>query len=62
MTQKQLVLNAINDLPDDAPLSDIVVERVEFLAAVQKGLDQLDQGQGIPDDEVKRQLASRLGK
>ena len=62
MTQKQLVLNAINDLPpDDAPLSDIV-ERVEFLAAVQKGLDQLDQGQGIPHDEVKRQLASWLAK
>jgi predicted transcriptional regulator len=57
MTQKQLVLNAINDLPDDAPLSDIV-ERIEFLAAVQKGLDQLDQGLGIPHDEVKRQLAS----
>jgi predicted transcriptional regulator len=61
MTQKQLVLNAINDLPDDAPLSDIV-ERIEFLAAVQKGLDQLDQGQGIPHDEVKRQLASWLAK
>ena len=61
MTQKQLVLNAINDLPDDAPLSEIV-ERVEFLAAIQKGLDQLDQGAGIPHDEVKRQLASWLAK
>jgi predicted transcriptional regulator len=61
MTQKQLVLNAVNDLPDDAPLSEIV-ERIEFLAAVQKGLDQLDQGAGIPHDEVKRQLASWLAK
>jgi predicted transcriptional regulator len=61
MTQKQLVLNAINELPDDAPLSEIV-ERIEFLAAVQKGLDQLDQGAGIPHDEVKRQLASWLDK
>ena len=61
MTQKQLVLNAINDLPDDASLSDIV-ERVEFLAAVQKGLEQLDRGLGIPHDEVKRQLASWLAK
>ena len=61
MTQKQLVMNAINDLPDDAPFSD-TVERVEFLAAVQKGLDQLDQGLGIPHDEVKRQLASWLAK
>jgi len=31
MTQKQLVLNAINDLPNDAPLSEIV-DRIEFLA------------------------------
>jgi len=61
MTQKQLVLNAINELPDDAPLSEIV-ERIEFLAAIQKGLDQLDQGAGIPHDEVKRQLASWLAK
>jgi predicted transcriptional regulator len=61
MTQKQLVLNAINELPDDAPLSEIV-ERIEFLAAVQRGLDQLDQGAGIPHDEVKRQLASWLAK
>ncbi len=61
MTQKQLVLNAINDLPDDAPLSEIV-ERIEFLAAIQKGLDQLDQDAGIPHDEVKRQLASWLAK
>jgi len=61
MTQKQLVLNAVNDLPDDAPLSEIV-KRIEFLAAVQKGLDQLDQGAGIPHDEVKRQLASWLAK
>ena len=61
MTQKQLVLKAINDLPDDVPLSEIV-ERIEFLAAIQKGLDQLDQGAGIPHDEVKRQLASWLAK
>jgi predicted transcriptional regulator len=61
MTQKQLVIQAINDLPDDAPLAEIV-ERVEFLAAIQKGLDQLDRGEGIPHDEVKRQLASWLAK
>ena len=61
MTQKQLVIQAINNLPDDAPLAEIV-ERVEFLAAIQKGLDQLDRGEGIPHDEVKRQLASWLAK
>jgi predicted transcriptional regulator len=57
MTQKQLALQAINELPDDAPLSEIVA-RMEFLAAIQKGLDQLDRGEGVPHEEVKRQLAS----
>ena len=61
MTQKQLVLEAIEKMPDDVPLSEIV-ERVEFLAAIQKGLDQLDRGEGIPHDEIKRQLASWLAK
>jgi predicted transcriptional regulator len=59
MTQKELVLDAIGELPDGASLDDIA-ERVEFLAAIQKGLDQLDRGEGIPHDEVKRQLAAWL--
>jgi predicted transcriptional regulator len=37
-----------------------IAERIEFMAAVQKGLDQLDRGEGIPHDEVKRQLTSWL--
>jgi predicted transcriptional regulator len=57
MTQKELVLDAINELPDDTSL-DAIADRVEFLAAVQKGLDQLDRGEGIPHAELKRQLAS----
>ncbi|PYI93415.1 MAG: hypothetical protein DME97_06685 [Verrucomicrobia bacterium] len=59
MTQKELVLDAIGELPDEASLEDIAA-RVEFLAAVQKGLDQLDRGEGIPHAEVKRQLATWL--
>lgn len=59
MTQKELVLDAIKELPSEASLDEIA-ERVEFLAAVQKGLDQLDRGDGIPHEEVKRQLATWL--
>jgi predicted transcriptional regulator len=59
MTQKELVLDAISELPDEVSLDDIAA-RVEFLAAVQKGLDQLDRGEGIPHEEVKRQLATWL--
>jgi predicted transcriptional regulator len=59
MTQKELALDIISDLPDDASL-DQIADRVEFLAAVQKGFDQLDRGEGIPHEELKRQLASWL--
>ena len=59
MTEKEIVLETIRALPDDCSLEEIA-ERIEFMAAVQKGLDQLDNGEGIPHDEVKRQLASWL--
>ncbi len=59
MTQKELVLDAISELPNEVSLDEIA-ERIEFMAAVQKGLDQLDRGEGIPHEEVKRQLATWL--
>lgn len=59
MTQKEFVLDAIGELPGDASLDEIA-ERVDFLAAVQKGFDQLDRGEGISHEELKRQLASWL--
>ena len=59
MTEKEIVLETIRSLPDDCSLDEIA-ERIEFMAAVHKGLDQLDRGEGIPHDDVKRQLASWL--
>lgn len=59
MPEKEIVLETIKALPDDCSLDEIA-ERIEFMAAVQKGLDQLDRGEGIRHDEVKRQLASWL--
>jgi predicted transcriptional regulator len=59
MTQKEIVLDAISELPDEVSLTEIA-ERIEFLAAIQKGMDQLDRGEGIPHEEVKRQLATWL--
>ena len=59
MTEKEIVLETIRALPDDCSLEEIA-ERIEFMAAVQKGLDQLDRGDSISHDEVKKQLASWL--
>jgi predicted transcriptional regulator len=59
MTEKEMVLKTISELPDDCSIDEIA-DRIEFLAAVQKGLDQLDRGKGVPHDEIKKQLASWL--
>lgn len=54
-----MVLKTVSALPDDCTIDEIA-DRIEFLAAVQKGLDQLDCGESIPHEEIKRQLASWL--
>ncbi|HXD30564.1 MAG TPA: hypothetical protein VN643_05590 [Pyrinomonadaceae bacterium] len=59
MTEKEIVLDTIRALPENCSLEEIA-ERIEFMAAVQKGLDQLDRGEGIPHEEIKKELASRL--
>ena len=59
MTEKEIVLETIRALPDNCSLDEIA-ERIKFMAAVQKGLDQLDRGEGVPHEEVKKQLASWL--
>jgi len=58
-TEKQLALEAITTMPEDCTLEEIA-ERIEFMVAVKKGIDQLDRSEGMPHDEVKRQLASWL--
>jgi predicted transcriptional regulator len=54
-------LETISELPDEVS-PDEIAERIEFLAAIQKGIDQLDRGEGIPHEEIKRQLATWLAK
>lgn len=57
MSQKELVLEAIRELPDDASI-DLIADRVDFIAAIQKGLDDLDNGNVVSHEDVKRELAS----
>ena len=59
MSQKELVLDAIQELPDDASI-DQIADRAEFLAAIQKGIDDIDSGDTVPHEEIKKQLAAWL--
>jgi len=49
------ILEALQDLPADATVDD-AIERLVFLAKVDAGLAELDEGKGIPHAEVKRRL------
>jgi len=61
MSQKELVIEAIQELPDDASMEQIA-DRVDFIAAIQKGIDDVDRGDVIPHEEIKKQLAAWLSE
>jgi predicted transcriptional regulator len=61
MSDKELALESIRQLPADARL-DTIAERLEFLAAIRKGFDQIERGETVPHEEVKQQLAAWLSK
>ena len=49
------ILEALQDLPADATVDD-AIERLVFLAKIDAGLAELDDGKGIPHAEVKQRL------
>ncbi|MCX6354676.1 MAG: hypothetical protein NTZ78_07230 [Candidatus Aureabacteria bacterium] len=59
MTAKDKVLQAIRGLPDDASFED-AMEKLYFLAKIEKGLLQADSGQTIPHSHVKERAAKWL--
>lgn len=54
-TAKERVLEAVESLPPDATIED-AMERLYFLAKVERGLAEADAGQGIPHEEVRKRL------
>ncbi len=52
---KQRALEAIEKLPPDATVED-AIERLVFLAKIERGIAQLDAGKGLPHSEVKQQF------
>jgi hypothetical protein len=61
MSDKPLALDAIGTLPEGTTIQKIF-DKIEFLAAIQKGLDQVERRETVPHSEVKRQLAQWLSQ
>ena len=55
MTTKEKVMKAVKSLPANASYED-AMERLLFLAKVEKGLQQADAGQTISHEKVKQKM------
>jgi hypothetical protein len=61
VSNKEIVMDLIGRLPEDATLLEIAKE-IEFVAGVREGFAQLDRGEGVPLEEVEKQLRSWITK
>ena len=52
---KQKVLEAVQQLPSDASFED-AIERLYFLAKVERGLSQADAGETLPHQATRKRL------
>ncbi|MCX7001048.1 MAG: hypothetical protein NT106_12265 [Candidatus Sumerlaeota bacterium] len=59
MTEKEKVLQAVSNMPDDASIED-AMERILFLAKIEKGILQADAGQTISHEHVKERMEKWL--
>ncbi len=58
---KQEVIKMIRALPDEATIDDIMAE-LYFKFQVDAGLKELDEGKGIPHEEVEKRMSKWLSK
>jgi predicted transcriptional regulator len=52
---KKKILRAVEQLPDDATIED-AIERLYFLAKIEKGIREADAGLTVSHDEAKKRL------
>ncbi len=54
---KKKILEVVEQLPDDATIED-AIERLYFLAKIEKGIREADSGLTVSHDEAKKRLGS----
>lgn len=59
MKTKEIALKSIQGLPEDATWEDIQ-ERINFVAGVRKGIQELDAEKGILHERVKEEFSEWL--
>ena len=59
MTIREKVIQAVQDLPDDASVED-AMERLLLLAKIERGIQQADSERTISHTQVKERMAKWL--
>ncbi|RKY14151.1 MAG: hypothetical protein DRP52_00835 [Planctomycetota bacterium] len=59
MTNKETAIKVIQDMPDSVSWEDIE-EHIRFLAAIDKGLEDIKTGRVVPHEDVKTSLGNWL--
>jgi predicted transcriptional regulator len=57
MSSKEMVIDAVRELPDEATLEEIL-EQVKILAALQRSAEDANAGRVVSHEEVKKRAAS----
>ncbi len=61
MTNREIAIDLICKMPEDALLREMARE-LEFIAGVREGFEQLDRGEGLPAEDVRRMVPEWLLK
>ena len=61
VTAQNRALEVIGQMPQDASLADII-EKLNFIKDVDDGFQQIESGDSITHEEVKRRMAKWLTK
>jgi predicted transcriptional regulator len=61
MSSKDIAIDMIRKLPDEASLRDIAQE-IEFIAGIRQGTEELDRGEGHAAEEVMRLIPTWVKK
>ena len=59
MSTKEIVQDLLQRLPDNISLHE-VAQKIEFVAAIKQGIDELDRGEFVPIEQVNTELQALL--
>lgn len=61
MITLQEIKQSINQMPQEASIDD-VIERLIYLRQLDEAMDEVNKGNGIPNEDIKKNLCSMVEK